>query len=110
MDYFVKYGFENKYFVILFLEEISLIPWENQVSRPWLILFGLSTCTLRKFCDDYILLLVASILSKEIKFSHPLQCRFLVSYPFSSFLYKKSSIQDARKWKNLLTFDQNNFA
>ena len=44
---FVKYGFENKYLVILFLEEIFL--GKNRCLRLWLILFGLSIPTLRKF-------------------------------------------------------------
>ena len=44
---FVKYGFENKYFVILSLEDIFL--GKIRCLRLRLILFGLSIPTLRKF-------------------------------------------------------------
>ena len=42
---FVKYGFQNKYFVILFLEEI--FPEKIRCLRLRLIIFGLSIPTLR---------------------------------------------------------------
>ena len=95
---FVKYGIENKYFVILFLDEIFL----------GLILFGLSIPTPRKFL--WWLHLPVNCYRQFSNFStlYNTGSSFLIHSPLS--LKKERSIQDAQKWKNSLTFDQNNFA
>ena len=66
---FVQYGFENKYFVILFLEEIFI--GKIRCLRLRLILFGLSIPTLREFM--WWLHLTINCYHQFSNFPYPLQ-------------------------------------